>query len=107
MEDHGWVVALDTVLTDELILEGVARDIIRQVATCRKEADFKVDDRITLAFDAQGDAQSKVLEAARIHEEFIRAENLANEIVFAFEEKEFTKEVKIGGEAVRLSIGRV
>ncbi len=107
VEDHGWVVALDTVLTDELILEGVARDIIRQVATCRKEADFKVDDRITLAFDAQGDAQSKVLEAARIHEEFIRAENLANEIVFAFEEKEFTKEVKIGGEAVRLSIGRV
>ena len=102
VEDHGGRVDLDTQLTDELILEGVARDFVRQVANCRKDADFQVDDRIRIWFDATG----KVLEAVNVHEEFIKAENLALEITRGFEEREFTKEIKLAGEKFRLSIER-
>ena len=42
------VVALDTMITEELKLEGYARDIIRLIQDMRKEADYQVTDRIAL-----------------------------------------------------------
>jgi len=102
IEDRGWVVALDTTLTEELVLEGTARDFIRHVANCRKEADFKVDDRIAIFVGASG----RPLDAVKIHENFIKTENLALEISYDFEEKEFSKEIKLAGEKVRISIER-
>ncbi|MFH2000367.1 MAG: isoleucine--tRNA ligase [Planctomycetota bacterium] len=100
LEDHGWVVALDTNLTDELVLEGVARDFVRQVANFRKEADFNVDDRIRIYVEAEG----KVLEAIKTHHDFISAENLATKIEIAFEEKAHCFETKIAGTPVRISL---
>jgi len=44
----GVTVALDTMLDDELVLEGRVRDLIRQVNTLRKESGFHVTDRIVL-----------------------------------------------------------
>ncbi len=103
VEDHGWVVALDTVLTDELKLEGVARDFIRHVASCRKEADFKVDDRIRISLDAP----DAIVEAVKAHESFIKTENLAVEIGFELREMEYSTEVKLAGEKMKLSLERV
>lgn len=45
---YGIVVAMDTAITEELKLEGYARDIIRQIQDMRKEADYQVTDRISL-----------------------------------------------------------
>jgi len=42
------VIALDKNLTPELIQEGIARDIVRQIQEARKEASFEVSDRIQL-----------------------------------------------------------
>jgi isoleucyl-tRNA synthetase len=102
VEDHGWTVALDTELTAELILEGVARDFVRHVANCRKEAGFKVDDRIAISLEAGG----KILEAVQAHEDFIKTENLAAEIRYAFEEGEFSKEIELSGESFRIGLER-
>ena len=44
--DHGLTVALDTNLTDALIAEGFAREVISKLQTMRKEAGFEVTDRI-------------------------------------------------------------
>lgn len=48
---YGLVISMDTNLTDELIAEGLARDIIRQIQDMRKEADYQVTDKISLSFD--------------------------------------------------------
>ena len=42
------LVALDVNITDELLEEGILREIIRQIQVARKEADFEISDRITL-----------------------------------------------------------
>ena len=43
------VVAMDTMITEELKIEGYARDIIRLIQDMRKEADYNVTDRIELS----------------------------------------------------------
>lgn len=44
----GTVIALDTSVSEELKLEGVARDLIRSIQDMRKEAGYQVMDRISL-----------------------------------------------------------
>ena len=44
----GGFVILDTRLTDDLLAEGYARDLIRQVQDARKAADLDIADRISL-----------------------------------------------------------
>lgn len=54
-EDRGTQVALDTRITDELKLEGLTRDAIRQVQEARKGAGLDLADRIHLHLAASGD----------------------------------------------------
>ena len=42
VEDGGITVAIETVLTDELVEEGFVREIISKLQTMRKEADFQL-----------------------------------------------------------------
>lgn len=46
--ESGIVVILDTTITEELKIEGFARDIVRVIQDMRKDADYNVDDRITI-----------------------------------------------------------
>ena len=66
-------VALDTRITDELRLEGYARDLVRGIQNIRKESGFEVTDRITLEVGGSG-----VLKAAfdEFHT-FVEGETLA------------------------------
>ncbi|MBW7858307.1 MAG: isoleucine--tRNA ligase [Leptonema sp. (in: Bacteria)] len=47
-EANGFVVIIDTNLTDDLIREGFARDLVRQIQELRKKAGFEITDRIDL-----------------------------------------------------------
>lgn len=46
LQNNKGVVALDTVLTDELIKEGLVRDTVRQCQLIRKEAGYEVEQRV-------------------------------------------------------------
>ena len=46
------MVAIDTRLTEELALEGTARDIVRFLQNVRKELGFDVSDRIAVRYAA-------------------------------------------------------
>lgn len=46
LQNDKGVVALDTVLTDELIKEGLVRDTVRQCQLIRKEAGYEVEQRV-------------------------------------------------------------
>ncbi len=47
--EAGLLVALDTVITPELQMEGEARDLVRMIQDLRKAAKYKVSDRISIA----------------------------------------------------------
>lgn len=75
--DHGITLALDTELTHELILEGIAREFVSRVQNMRKEADLQVSDRITLRYHS---ADAIVREAVERFESYISNETLATAI---------------------------
>ncbi len=99
--DHGIVVALDTNLTPELKKEGIARDLIRTIQDMRKEADYNVEDRIQVSFQASDDAQDAIAE----FQDLIEKETLAK-----YQDKltkaDLQKEVEIEGVKVKVAIKR-
>ena len=74
-EEGGYLVALDTRLTDELRTEGLARELVRTVQEARKQAGLEVSDRIVLRIDGS-DAATAAIAA---HRDFIMSETLAVE----------------------------
>ena len=66
-------IILDTNLTKDLILEGIAREMISKVQNIRKENDYNIIDRINLYY--KGDEE--VDEAVNKFDEFIKKETLA------------------------------
>lgn len=66
-------ITLDTALDEDLILEGLAREIVNKVNTMRRENKFAVSDRISLKMDTT----PKVQQAFEVHKEWICAEILA------------------------------
>ncbi len=82
----GILVALDTQITPELEMEGQARDLVRQIQELRKAADYKVDDRITVALIG---ADKALIETFG---DYIKSETLATEILEEMEDgDEFTE----------------
>ncbi len=59
--DHDVTVALDTNLTESLIAEGFAREIISKVQTMRKEAGFEVTDRILVTVSTEDEKLKNVV----------------------------------------------
>jgi isoleucyl-tRNA synthetase len=75
-EKDGMLVALDTRIDRALLLEGIAREIVRTVQDARKAAGLDVSDRIHLRVKTQGDAA----EALTTWRDYIAAQTLAIEI---------------------------
>ena len=76
MENNNFII-LDTTLTDELILEGIAREMVSKVQQLRKNKDFNVADRITLFYSGDEDVDKCVDSFA----EYIKNETLSLDIV--------------------------
>ena len=53
---------LDTVVTEELKREGMARDFVRLVQTLRKDKDFNISDRIELSYSTADTELAQALE---------------------------------------------
>ena len=74
VEDRGYLVALDTTLTDALVREGLARDAVRLVQDARKQAGLEVSDRIEVWLDADDPNAAAALAE---HDATLRSETLA------------------------------
>ena len=76
MENNNFII-LDTTLTDELIKEGLARELISKVQNIRKENDYEIMDRIILYYNCD----ELVEESIKEFEEFIKKETLSLELI--------------------------
>jgi isoleucyl-tRNA synthetase len=74
-------VAVDTVLTSELRTEGLARELVRRIQDLRKQADFNIEDRITLYYQTDSSDLASVLdEGPESWRAYIQAETLATQV---------------------------
>ena len=98
MEDNNFII-LNTELSHELVLEGIAREIVSKVQNMRKTEDYNVSDRIII--DYNGDEDIK--EALKVFKDYVAKETLAVEINYNEELKAL---VDINGHAVNISVKR-
>lgn len=74
-EDGGYLTALDTSLTDELIEEGIARELVRTVQEARKSAGLQVSDRIILGVSGSAAVENVLVK----YRDYLMSETLAND----------------------------
>jgi len=75
-ESDGMLVALDTRIDKPLLIEGIAREVVRTVQDARKAAGLDVSDRIRLNVHAE----DEVAEAVREWHDYIAEQTLAVEL---------------------------
>ncbi|UAL49798.1 isoleucine--tRNA ligase (plasmid) [Sutcliffiella horikoshii] len=91
-------VVLDTTITEELRLEGLAREVIRVIQDDRKKQSLPIDLRVDITLDGDED----VKKAIQQNENVIRENVLVNDLIFG--KTDTMKEFSIGKNKVRVSI---
>lgn len=100
LNEGALTVGLDSEITEELLLEGMARDIIRSVQNLRKESGLDVTDRIRLSIEGD-ELIDRVLSSFG---EYICSETLSE--CDAQLNSQFTSVVQIGEVETRITIRR-
>ncbi len=75
-EADGMLVALNTTVTEELRLEGAARDLVRYIQDARKSAGLAISDRIRLFLTSADEAELLATTLAK-HGDYVKNETLA------------------------------
>jgi isoleucyl-tRNA synthetase len=78
-QDESWAVALDTELTGELVVEGVARSLIRALNDRRKDLGLDIADRITVTLSGPPEVER----AVTAHDSWIADEVLATSLTWS------------------------
>ena len=102
LSDNGITVALDTVLTEELIAEGFVRELISKIQTMRKEAGFNVTDHISITLSGS----ETVTDIATKYKPDITGDTLADSLTKGKLDG-FVKEWDINGETVNIGVKKI
>jgi isoleucyl-tRNA synthetase len=70
-------VGVDLTLTPALIEEGLAREVVRRIQNLRKEADFRIEDKIRTFYEGHPEL-GQVMQG---HADYIKQETLSQELV--------------------------
>ena len=89
--DNGLTVVLDTTITEELLKEGVLRELISKIQTMRKEAGFDVVDRIKVYYTTDDENVKAALES-----DALKSVVLADGVYVGSAEG-YTKELDVNG----------
>ena len=103
-QENDVTVALDATLTEDLVAEGQAREIVNRMQNLRKRNGFEVTDRILVEYQAAG----PLSDAIRRHGEWIRNETLALELNAVNSPQGDVVDVfRIGEETLHVGVRRV
>lgn len=100
MENNVFTI-LDTMLTDELVDEGLARELISKVQQLRKQANFEMMDNITIDLCSDEDVKA----AVEKHKDYIMKETLAVDL--KFEDAEAADSYDLNGHKAQIKVTRV
>ena len=89
-------VVLDVTIDENLMLEGLARELIRSIQVLRKQANFKVEERISIAFLDPTENIKRVIE---IFGDRIKQEVLARQIEEKIENPSLEEKIELSDES--------
>jgi isoleucyl-tRNA synthetase len=84
---NGITVALDITISEELRMEGIARELVNRIQNIRKDSGFEVTDKIKVQILKNDSIEQAVL----ANESYIKSETLTNELIFVSEIKNGTE----------------
>ncbi|HPA24690.1 MAG TPA: isoleucine--tRNA ligase, partial [Candidatus Cloacimonas sp.] len=96
-------VALDTKLTNELLNEGYARELINKIQFTRKEMNLDILDNIIVTLVAPKD----IVQAVQIHRNYILSETLGKELILLDKPTANMQCLDINGHKIHLGIEKV
>ncbi|HOP65836.1 MAG TPA: isoleucine--tRNA ligase [Bacilli bacterium] len=99
MENDNFII-LNTTLTDDLLNEGIARELVSKIQQIRKNIDLNVVDRIKIYYFGN----DKIKEVFADYEEYIKKETLAKEIIL---KEDLTEAYNINENQVSLLVEKV
>lgn len=101
--EREYAVVLDTTLTEELIDEGFAREMVNKIQTSRKEAGFEIEDRISTWFWGS----ERVKKAVEAFRDYVSGDTLSEELEYGERNEGYVKTWNVNGEQVTLSLVKV
>jgi isoleucyl-tRNA synthetase len=99
-EEAGYLAALKTDLNDELVAEGMAREVVRRVQTMRRDADYALNDHIRVMYKAS----DKLNNAIAANSAYVRAETLADVLEARDADGERVEAFEFDGESITIGI---
>ncbi|MBQ6689148.1 MAG: isoleucine--tRNA ligase [Bacteroidales bacterium] len=111
----GWLVAtegsmtiaLDVTVTEELRLEGIARELINRIQNLRKNSGFDVTDKINVRIFADGEDGAEITASLASFGEYVAAQTLALSVDAApMAEAEDASEVEWNDGVIRIKVSR-
>ncbi|TMG79605.1 MAG: isoleucine--tRNA ligase, partial [Betaproteobacteria bacterium] len=102
--DGPYVVALDPTLSDDLVHEGLAREVVNRVQRLRKEAGYDYTTRIELSISGA----ETIVAATRAFQGLVEGETLARRMVFGagLDEPDLQRELDIEGRRTTIALRR-
>jgi isoleucyl-tRNA synthetase len=106
LADRDTQLSLDARITEDLALEGMAREVVRHVQNARKDANLEMEDRIVLYLKTESPELQKAIET---HKTYICNETLAVELISTplHGEGVFTATVKVDGQPLIIALRRI
>ncbi len=100
VNDNELTIGFDTELTQELINEGIARDIVRAIQTIRKDNDFDVSDHIVINYDGNQNIDDVFAQ----YKDYILSETLCDELNKV---SLSTDEIEVGDNTIKIEISKL
>jgi isoleucyl-tRNA synthetase len=100
VNENELTIGFDTELTQELINEGIARDIVRAIQTIRKDNDFDVSDHIVINYDGNENIDDVFAQ----YKEYILSETLCDELNKV---SLSTADIEVGDNTIKIEISKL
>ena len=101
--DGGITVGLSLELSDDLLMEGMVRDLVRVVQNYRKDAGFAVEDRIEISWDLDG----QIANAVGKFDGYFRKETLTKHITEKISDPDFTGSLEMNENTYNINLKKI